>query len=140
MEIMASSLIAASVPDSGSYGVVRTSAAADAGASARFVEIMETGVVAQSGTLAPASIDSGMAPAGANSLGDRILNGISSASSDFQTSLKTVSSLLEGGNVMSASDLLKLQLNLVQVSIQYDLIGKAISRSTQNIDQMVKIQ
>lgn len=138
MEVMASSLMAASLSGSGAF--VAATATADAGASARFVEIMETGVVAQTGSPATAVIDSGAAATSANSLGDRILGGLSSASSDFQTSLKTVSSLLEGSNVMSTTDLLKLQLNLVQVSIQYDLIGKAISRSTQNIDQMVKIQ
>jgi type III secretion protein I len=33
-----------------------------------------------------------------------------------------------------------LQLGITQVSIQYDLVGKIISRSTQNIDQLVKLQ
>ena len=41
---------------------------------------------------------------------------------------------------MGMQDLLKLQLQLVQVSVQYDLVGKAVSRSTQNFDQLVRIQ
>lgn len=41
---------------------------------------------------------------------------------------------------LNIQDMLKLQMQLVQTSFQYELVGKAISRSTQNLDQLVRIQ
>jgi type III secretion protein I len=61
-------------------------------------------------------------------------------SSEFQQSWKTVNAVLDGGAAMTTYDMLKLQMGLTQMSIQYDLVGKAISRSTQNLDQLVKMQ
>jgi type III secretion protein I len=37
------------------------------------------------------------------------------------------------------SDMLRLQTELLQVSVQYELVGKAVSRSTQNIDTLVRM-
>jgi type III secretion protein I len=37
------------------------------------------------------------------------------------------------------ADLLRLQTNLVQASVQYELVGKAVSRSTQNVDALVRM-
>jgi type III secretion protein I len=73
-------------------------------------------------------------------LGDKILNGVQNLSSEFQQSWKTVNKALDPSGSLSTTDLLKLQLGITQVSIQYDLVGKIISRSTQNIDQLVKLQ
>lgn len=138
MEIIASQLISAAMPGT---EVASTAATPDARATARFAEIMEAGPAsAPVATSAPpptafaASVDC------TQTLGDRILNGLSGASAEFQQSLKNVNAVLDGSQAMTLSDLLKMQLNLTQVSIQYDLIGKAISRSTQNLDQLVKIQ
>lgn len=73
-------------------------------------------------------------------LGDAILGGIQNLSSEFQQSWRTVHAALESGNQMTMTEMLKLQMGLVQVSVQYEMMGKAISRSTQNIDQLVKMQ
>ena len=40
----------------------------------------------------------------------------------------------------NVAELLKVQVALMQISVQYELIGKAVSRSTQNLDQLVKVQ
>ena len=74
------------------------------------------------------------------SLGDRILSGMNGVSSDLQGAWKTIASTLETDHGLNAQEMLKLQLHLSQVSLQYDLVGKAISRSTQNIDQLVRVQ
>lgn len=110
-------------------------------ATARFEQIMSAtppppdlagaaSVVGASGFVAPAN----------PSLGDNILAGMQNLSTDFQQSWKSVNAALEAGSNMTTTDMLKLQLGLTQMSVQYDLIGKAISRSTQNLDQLVKLQ
>ncbi len=76
-----------------------------------------------------------------SSVGDRILAGMQGVSAEFQTAWKSVSASLEANApAMSMQDLLKLQLQLVQVSVQYDMVGKAVSKSTQNFDQLVRMQ
>lgn len=74
------------------------------------------------------------------SIGDRILSGMQGLSSDVQQSWATVKNALDSSSSMTTSDMLKLQMGLTQMSIQYDLVGKAISRSTQNLDQLLKMQ
>ena len=77
----------------------------------------------------------------AGSMGERILSGMNNVSGDFQSAWKSVSTVLDAGDKnMNMQDLLKLQLQLVQVSVQYDLMGKAVSRSTQNLDQLLRLQ
>ena len=74
------------------------------------------------------------------SIGDRILLGMQGLSNDVQQSWATVKNALDNTSNMTTADMLKLQLGLTQMSIQYDLVGKAISRSTQNLDQLLKMQ
>lgn len=140
MEIIASQLIAAAAPTT-EVAATAGSSLPDARATARFAEIMESGPVdAPAAANVPPTAVSAKPVEGTQTLGDRILNGLSGASAEFQQSLKNVHAVLDAGQAVSVQDLLKVQLNLTQVSIQYDLIGKAISRSTQNLDQLVKIQ
>jgi type III secretion protein I len=72
-------------------------------------------------------------------LGDSILKGLQNVSEDFRKSWASVNATLDG-KVDSVSDLLKLQMGMAQVSLQFELIGKGVSRATQNIDQLVKLQ
>lgn len=74
------------------------------------------------------------------SVGEAILDGVRNLSTDFQASWKTVATTLDGSQPITMTEMLKLQMTLVQMSIQYEMVGKAISRSTQNIDQLVKMQ
>ena len=112
--------------------------AADPLATARFSEIMN----AQPTPVAEA-VEAAypmVAPTGSRTLGDTILSGMQGLSTEFQQSWKTVNAVLDGGAAMTTYDMLKLQMGLTQMSIQYDRVGKAISRSTQNLDQLVKMQ
>ncbi len=110
---------------------------ADPSATTRFSEIMN----AQPTPLAEA-IDQAYPtlPVENRTLGDSILAGMQNLSTEFQQSWKTVNAALDAGSTMTMSDMLKLQMGLTQMSIQYDLVGKAIARSTQNLDQLVKLQ
>lgn len=135
MDINAASLIAGLT----AAPAPTTPVAPDALATARFEQVMNTppgpGLdPAATGTASPL-------PAAENrTLGDNILAGMQNLSTDFQQSWKAVSQALEAGQDMTTADMLKLQLGLTQMSVQYDLVGKAISRSTQNLDQLVKLQ
>lgn len=120
-------------------------AAPDSLAAARFSAIMghQPTPVAEAVqvALAPAAAGSSVAATSPGSMGERILSGMNNVSSDFQSAWKSVSTVLDANDKnMNMQDLLKLQLQLVQVSVQYDLVGKAVSRSTQNLDQLLRLQ
>ncbi len=111
-------------------------------AAARFSALMQAPPAAATPTAqaAAAAVNSANV-AEPHSVGDRILAGMQGVSSDFQAAWKSVSASLDANaSTMSMQDLLKLQLQLVQVSVQYDLVGKAVSKSTQNFDQLVRVQ
>ncbi|MCF8161246.1 MAG: type III secretion system inner rod subunit SctI [Polaromonas sp.] len=109
-------------------------------ASAQFAQMMAAPppIADPAGTAANAGVRA-VAPEN-RTMGDNILSGLQGLSSDFQQSVKTVSAVLTDGANLSSADLLKVQVGLMQISVQYELIGKAVSRSTQNIDQLVKVQ
>ncbi len=117
-------------------------------AAARFSALMQAPPAAATPTAqaAAAAVNSVNSANSANvaephSVGDRILSGMQGVSNDFQAAWKSVSASLDANaSTMSMQDLLKLQLQLVQVSVQYDLVGKAVSKSTQNFDQLVRVQ
>lgn len=118
-------------------------AAPDAHATARFAELMGTAPVLPNGAVAamdPSLSATAVPAAGPVSMGDRILGGIQGLSDDMHSAWSSVAATLDSVAQVSTQDLLKLQLNLTQVSVQYELVGKAISRTTQNFDQLVKIQ
>jgi type III secretion protein I len=76
----------------------------------------------------------------AQTLGGQILSGLQSASTDYAQKWKNVTSGLDDmAKHPSASSMLKVQSELLQVSLLYELIGKAVSRSTQNIDTLVRM-
>lgn len=112
--------------------------------NARAVEDAEANVEAKRAAAAQAvqKADTGNQANGEpepRSAGEAILDGVRNLSSDFQATWQSVAHALDGNRV-TMSDMLKLQLALVQMSVQYEMVGKAISKSTQNIDQLVKMQ
>lgn len=74
------------------------------------------------------------------SLGSQILSGLNHASDNYAQKWKNVTSALDNmTSHPSASSMLKIQSELLQVSLQYELVSKAVSRSTQNIDTLVRM-
>lgn len=123
-----------------------TPAAPDALATARFSALMQQPPAASEHIAGATATGSAIAAAAsqapqAHSVGDRILHGMQGVSNDFQTAWKSVNATLDANaQAPNMQDMMRLQLQLVQVSVQYDLVGKAVSRSTQNFDQLVRIQ
>ena len=115
---------------------------ADAGA--RFTELMSTATAPADPAPITAAIPQAIAqayPAGEGSLGDRILRGLNRVQSSFSETVGAVQKSLDpGAPAPGVSDLLRLQLSMAQLSLQAELVGKVIGRSTQNIDQLVRMQ
>lgn len=74
------------------------------------------------------------------SLGSQILAGLQSASANYSQHWRNLSvGLDQMVRHPSAANMLKVQSELLQASVQYELVGKAVSRSTQNIDTLVRM-
>jgi type III secretion protein I len=74
-------------------------------------------------------------------LGDQVLGGLQKVQGDFQGHVQAVGRMLEpGAPALGVPELLRLQLGMAQLAVQVEVVGKAIGRSTQNIDQLVRMQ
>ena len=136
MEIQ--SVVMSALGDAAATGGSRSRVAEpSASAAADFAQLMapDDPPPADAVAHAPASTS----PNGNPTMGDAILSGLRGVSSDVSEKWNAVSRALDMPNMQTA-DLLRLQLKVSQMSVEYDLVGKAISRSTQNVDQLVKLQ
>jgi type III secretion protein I len=107
--------------------------------AARFAEMVQPAALpalpALPGIAAPDAVLPGATP------GDSILEGMKGLGSDFRESWSALRTALEGPmDKMTITDMLRLQLQMVQISVQVELVGKAISKATSNIDQLSKLQ
>ena len=124
-------------------------APADPLATAQFAQMMggqplavETPPLTNTDSPPPVMIDSAavLLPAENRTMGDNILTGMESMSSEYRQAMTKVNAALDSSGDMTISDMLRLQMGLMQISVQHELVAKGISRSTQNLDQLVKIQ
>lgn len=122
-------------------------AAPDAAATQRFSALMQPSAAEGVGAVVaalPAADMPALEPAavkGPASVGDRVLNGMQNVSDEFRGHWTRVSEMLRAHNPeLSMESMLKLQMHLTQASMQYDMLGKAVSRATQNFDQLVRVQ
>ncbi|MGE8658753.1 MAG: type III secretion system inner rod subunit SctI [Achromobacter sp.] len=73
-------------------------------------------------------------------LGNQILASLRSTTSEYSEKWQNISGRLDAmSSAPAIADMLRLQADLVQVSVQYELVGKAVSRTTQNIDSLVRM-
>ena len=92
---------------------------------------------------APAVAAAGMNPVASlgQTPGDSILNGMSSVGTEFRDSWAAMQqALARPAGEMTTADMLRLQMHMVQLSVQVEMVGKVISKATQNIDQLAKLQ
>lgn len=112
-------------------------------AAAQFNAIMHA--APPSGAQSAAAVSAPTAPAAgdavnAASLGNQILNGLHRTSTDLSSQWEAIHSTLDASRSPGVTELLQVQTQLLQVSVHYELVGKAISKSTQNIDTLVRMQ
>ena len=78
-----------------------------------------------------------------SSPGDAILRGLERMSSDFKGAVDNIAKTAQGakpGEMMSASDLMRMQFALTQVTMQQDVTAKVVGKATQNLDTFLKNQ
>lgn len=133
--------LAQALPASAAPTLPRAPAAPEA--ATRFAELMAAGS-ADAPPVALSPLAEGVAASVAlrpATLGDQVLQGLQKVQGDFQGHLQAVGRLLEPGSAApGVPELLRLQLAMAQVSVQVEVVGKAIGRSTQNLDQLVRMQ
>ncbi len=78
-------------------------------------------------------------PAAPRTLGDAILQGLQSASTDITNAWRATGEVLNKPDI-TVSDMLRVQTMLLQSSVQYELVGKAVSKSTQSLENILKTQ
>lgn len=78
-------------------------------------------------------------PGAPRTLGDAILQGLQSASNDITNAWRATGEVLNKPDV-TVSDMLRVQTMLLQSSVQYELVGKAVSKSTQSLENILKTQ
>jgi len=90
---------------------------------------------------APDAIDPAQATDPAASMGDRILSSLRSVSDGAAHTWSAIGQLAQqtSGN-MSMQQMMSFQMGAMQASVQFDYVGKIISRATHNLDQLVKTQ
>ncbi|MBQ2648835.1 type III secretion system inner rod subunit SctI [Achromobacter sp. SIMBA_011] len=73
-------------------------------------------------------------------LGNQILASLRNTTTEYSEKWQNISGRLDAmSSAPAIADMLRLQADLVQVSVQYELVGKAVSRTTQNIDSLVRM-
>lgn len=108
-------------------------------AAERFAALMDAGSAPPATAAAGASGLIVPPPGEGSSLGDAILGSMRDVSSAFSQRWGEVEALVSQ-DLTSVHDLMRVQISLTQAAIQYDVLGKAISKSTQNFDQLVRLQ
>lgn len=75
------------------------------------------------------------------SMGEVILAKMDSVGKKFTTNMESIHSLLDKSpNSLSLPDLLKIQIELGALSLEIDLVGKGVTKATQDVDQLSKLQ
>ncbi|MCY1198926.1 MAG: type III secretion system inner rod subunit SctI [Achromobacter veterisilvae] len=73
-------------------------------------------------------------------LGNQILASLRSTTTEYSEKWQGISSRMDAiASQPSVADMMRLQADLLQVSVQYEMVGKAVSRTTQNIDSLVRM-
>lgn len=87
-----------------------------------------------------AAVDPSQATHPAASVGDRILSSLRSVSDGAAHTWNSLGQLAHASGDMNIQQMLSFQMGAMQASVQFDYVGKIISRATQNLDQLVKTQ
>lgn len=116
--------------------------APDGLASARFSTLMQAPAPEQvsSAQSVSAAPQADLIDPPATTLGDRMLQGMERVSGELKARWDTVSDVLKSGNAISTHDMLKVQMELTRITVEYELVGKLTNRSTQTIEQLERLQ
>ncbi|NIM41995.1 MAG: hypothetical protein GTN86_12575 [Xanthomonadales bacterium] len=107
--------------------------------AARFTDVLQALQAPQAPLDAPlAAPVAGSEP---GHLGDAILRSMENAGREYLAKTQEIhAALTERGQEISTTTLLRLQVQLTDASMFVDLLGKAVSKATQHVDQLTKLQ
>jgi type III secretion system YscI/HrpB-like protein len=75
------------------------------------------------------------------SIGDAILQGLDKVRSSLDENLTQAQSLIDpDGGPMSTARLLGFQMSMLHMGFQYQMVAGVVTKTAQNIDQLVKMQ
>jgi type III secretion system YscI/HrpB-like protein len=136
--------VAATAKSAPAAGAAVHPASAAAGADVeRFRALMSPTPADAQATTAASRIDAAAAvESGAPSnLGDAILQKLHAISGELDDNWRTLTSIGGTGDAsVSVPELMKFQTTAMQTSFQFDLVGKVVSKSEQDIEALVKMQ
>ena len=77
----------------------------------------------------------------ANTLGEKILARLDAVGLEFRTNMERAHAMLEvGPGKMSLENVLRLQMEMAQVSLEIELVGKGVQKAVQHAEQLTKLQ
>lgn len=75
------------------------------------------------------------------SLGTLILDGMNSVRGRIDDAVTSIRGVLHGAEAeLTVKEMMDIQMQISTLSIQQDLLGKIVGKSTQNLDQLLKAQ
>ncbi|MNX71023.1 Type III secretion needle MxiH like protein [compost metagenome] len=90
-----------------------------------------------------AALQTAFAPpvdAAPQTLGNQILASLRNTTTEYSEKWQGISGRLDAmGAQPSVADMMRLQADLLHVSVNYEMVSKAVSRTTQNIDSLVRM-
>jgi type III secretion system YscI/HrpB-like protein len=75
-----------------------------------------------------------------SSPGVRLLESVHNMRTGLNDAMLEMTNVLANTNELSAGDMMRAQMKFQQISMQQDLMSKVVSKSEQNIDQLLKGQ
>ncbi|MNR25606.1 Type III secretion needle MxiH like protein [compost metagenome] len=90
-----------------------------------------------------AALQTAFAPpvdAAPQTLGNQILASLRSTTTEYSEKWQGISGRLDAMAAQpTVADMMRLQADLLHVSVNYEMVSKAVSRTTQNIDSLVRM-
>ncbi len=116
-------------------------AASAAGVGPEVTAVGGSGAAAATGPDAALAAEFAAVPAGPSSLGDTILRGIEKVRGGLNEGLAQTNALIdpESGPISTAR-LLQFQVGMLNMGFQYEMVAGVVTKTAQNIDQLVKMQ
>lgn len=110
--------------------------------AARFTDVLQAPQAAQ-GIQAPSDVPevSSVSPGQPGHLGDAILRSMEEMGRQYAAKTQEIHRVFtDRSPELSTTSLLRLQLQLTDASMFVDLLGKTLSKATQSLDQVIRVQ
>jgi type III secretion system YscI/HrpB-like protein len=140
MDIHTLSAAAASLPQARPpAGAAAATPLADPQDTARFQALMAPPPAPMASALPDASAIAPVPEAG-TSLGDAILKKVDEVHAGLESQWDQLSKAGQAQSPMTVTELMQFQSTAIQSSVQFELVGKVVSKSEQDLETLVKMQ